>query len=174
MAIYTGRPHSGSAASVLERPANLASDKQVAFAWKLIGEREGMYYTQDELAAMTKRSISTVIDRLLTLPKKAAVLAQEVGPGFYRLDGEFYKVNKSKSSGYLYALRWDGSGWDYDGGKGVYRKLTADMALSAEDAKAFGDQYHACVFCIRELTDQRSVDAGYGPICASKYNLPWG
>lgn len=30
-----------------------------------------------------------------------------------------------------------------------------------------------CSFCSRELTDERSVVLGYGPVCAEHWNLPW-
>jgi hypothetical protein len=31
-----------------------------------------------------------------------------------------------------------------------------------------------CCFCMSELTDPRSTEVGYGPICASHYGMPWG
>jgi len=31
-----------------------------------------------------------------------------------------------------------------------------------------------CCFCRRELTDKRSTEVGYGPICADHFSLPWG
>lgn len=31
-----------------------------------------------------------------------------------------------------------------------------------------------CTFCHQELTDPRSKEVGYGPICAAKADLPWG
>lgn len=49
--------------------------------------------------------------------------------------------------------------------------ISADV-ISA--AVAFGQQTGCCSFCQRELTDKRSVDVGYGPICADNYGLPWG
>jgi hypothetical protein len=51
------------------------------------------------------------------------------------------------------------------------RALAADPAAVA---KAYGVETGACCFCGLELTDKRSVDAGYGPICAEKWGLPWG
>lgn len=41
-------------------------------------------------------------------------------------------------------------------------------------AKEYGDATHNCCFCGLDLTDERSTSAGYGPICAGKYGLPWG
>ena len=39
---------------------------------------------------------------------------------------------------------------------------------------AYGHQTDHCSFCQTELTDERSTAAGYGPICAGTYGLPWG
>lgn len=48
----------------------------------------------------------------------------------------------------------------------------------AEDPAAYCGSYGQatghCCFCTRPLTDYRSVRAGYGPVCAGNYGLPWG
>ncbi|KKM74155.1 hypothetical protein LCGC14_1403300, partial [marine sediment metagenome] len=31
-----------------------------------------------------------------------------------------------------------------------------------------------CCFCKKQLTDDPSVEAGYGPVCAKRWGLPWG
>jgi hypothetical protein len=44
-------------------------------------------------------------------------------------------------------------------------------------ARAHAHDRSTCMFCLRPLTDEedgRSVAVGYGPVCAEKYNLPWG
>lgn len=41
-------------------------------------------------------------------------------------------------------------------------------------AAAYGQRTGSCCFCGRELTDERSTDVGYGPICAGKFGLNWG
>lgn len=49
--------------------------------------------------------------------------------------------------------------------------------FNADPAKAAAEYGHlvgSCCFCRRELTDERSVTVGYGPICASRFSLPWG
>jgi Family of unknown function (DUF6011) len=38
----------------------------------------------------------------------------------------------------------------------------------------YGKRTGACCFCRLSLKDERSVKAGYGPICAKHYHLPWG
>lgn len=37
-----------------------------------------------------------------------------------------------------------------------------------------GQQYKHCCFCNTELTSKASLFAGYGPICADNWGLPWG
>ena len=50
------------------------------------------------------------------------------------------------------------------------RFAAAPAAVAAECGKLMG----ACAFCARPLTDARSTEVGYGPICAENYGLPWG
>lgn len=38
----------------------------------------------------------------------------------------------------------------------------------------YGKLANRCCFCSKELTDEKSVSAGYGQICGGHYNLPWG
>jgi hypothetical protein len=44
------------------------------------------------------------------------------------------------------------------------------MSFAAEHGKTSGQ----CCFCSLPLTDERSLNAGWGPICASHYGLLWG
>lgn len=37
-----------------------------------------------------------------------------------------------------------------------------------------GKKFCFCCFCGRDLDTKESIFAGYGPICADKYGLPWG
>lgn len=39
---------------------------------------------------------------------------------------------------------------------------------------AFGRETGVCCFCARELTDERSVSVGRGPVCSARFGLPWG
>lgn len=38
----------------------------------------------------------------------------------------------------------------------------------------YGKKTGSCCFCARELTTEESLHAGYGPVCAGHYGLPWG
>lgn len=52
--------------------------------------------------------------------------------------------------------------------------LAAFAANPAQVAAEYGRATGSCCFCSRRLTDDRSLDAGYGPTCAERYGLPWG
>ena len=53
-----------------------------------------------------------------------------------------------------------------------------NLLFNAEDfasfAGSFGMKTGNCCFCMKGLTDARSTSKGYGPVCATHYNLPWG
>lgn len=64
--------------------------------------------------------------------------------------------------------------------QGVLAETAVQKALAAfaenpeAVSAAFGSKYGICCFCSRELTDERSVAVGYGPICADHFGLAWG
>lgn len=41
-------------------------------------------------------------------------------------------------------------------------------------AAAHGKLTGRCCFCNLQLSDERSTEMGYGPVCAKKWSLPWG
>lgn len=57
---------------------------------------------------------------------------------------------------------------------GLVEALAAFAANPTAAALAYGQATGVCCFCARALTDARSVEVGYGPICASRWGLPWG
>jgi hypothetical protein len=53
----------------------------------------------------------------------------------------------------------------------LLQRLAKDPAkVAAEYGKLTGH----CAFCLGELSDERSKAVGYGPVCAKKWDLPWG
>lgn len=54
---------------------------------------------------------------------------------------------------------------------GLLQELAEDPL---ETARRYAQQYGYCIFCGKELTDDRSRKAGYGPDCAEHFGLPWG
>lgn len=91
--------------------------------------------------------------------------------GVYRHKGsqgdEIYKVQVSQMSGRLYAKRLEDGGFTY--APGAIRHLFADEKMTLEQAKEYGQLYGVCCRCGRVLTDEESIAAGIGPICASKF-----
>lgn len=54
---------------------------------------------------------------------------------------------------------------------GFLKNLAFDpSAYLGQKGKAQG----SCCFCKKTLTADESLEVGYGPVCASNYNLPWG
>lgn len=39
---------------------------------------------------------------------------------------------------------------------------------------AYGQRSGNCACCARKLTDERSLTAGVGPVCAKRFNITWG
>jgi Family of unknown function (DUF6011) len=52
--------------------------------------------------------------------------------------------------------------------------LEAKRHAKATAQRINGKLVGLCCFCNQRLTDERSTDVGYGPICAGHYGLPWG
>lgn len=99
--------------------------------------------------------------------------------GFYRVRGTYYKVQESRyGAGRRYAEVLLGNTETEKGywtmASGVVTRLRESDLLSAEDAAAFGQLYGTCIFCWKDLTDERSIEVGYGPVCAENRGLPWG
>lgn len=109
---------------------------------------------------------------------KVKTLAEEPVEGFYERDGHYFKVVQSENTGNWYAYEGEPHEgqkieWEYAGRRPLHH-LTADNRLTAEEAARLGHLTGRCVFCSRKLTDDRSTEVGYGPICADREGLPWG
>lgn len=97
--------------------------------------------------------------------------------GMSRYAGELMVTDGKTFGDNQYFGRIDASGKFTPG-----RDLTPDVAevlrkLDADPAKAAAEHGHrtgSCCFCDKRLTDDRSTDAGYGPVCAKTWGLPWG
>lgn len=56
----------------------------------------------------------------------------------------------------------------------VLELLVAFAADPAGVGALIGKRTGSCCFCSRLLETRESVAVGYGPVCATKYGLPWG
>jgi hypothetical protein len=77
----------------------------------------------------------------------------------------------------VYAGKINASG-EYFASKGASSELTKFLHEFAADPVGVGAKNGkdagCCCYCSRELTDDRSLEAGYGPVCAGNWGLPWG
>lgn len=100
----------------------------------------------------------------------------KVEDGFYMTaDGQqVFKIQWNQTHTHLYgkALDEDTGTFEYD--KSVLGRVTRGLAdgtvvpLTAERASAYGHLYGRCMICSRRLTDEASIEAGIGPVCAAK------
>lgn len=93
--------------------------------------------------------------------------AAPAGEGWFSMGGKIYKVQQSQSSGHLYAKVLETTGgWVFAPGK--IKELTEDHRLTAAEAAKYGKLYGVCCICGRVLTNEESIEAGIGPICAGR------
>lgn len=78
-----------------------------------------------------------------------------------------WKIQKSPNSGHLYAKQLVDGRWEYAPGAMKMLPYRA-QPLTLEEAAKYGKLYGMCCICGRTLTNEASIEAGIGPICASK------
>ena len=104
----------------------------------------------------------------------AAIPGEQVTEGMYQApDGAIFKVQVAKlGSGHLYAKRLVVDEEDrtvsFEYLKGGLRLIKAEWRMTVEQAAAFGKLYGICCVCGKDLTDEKSIAAGIGPVCILK------
>lgn len=96
--------------------------------------------------------------------------------------GEIFKVQISKTSGNPYAKKLqpingqrmvdateERVNFEFVYAPGAVYSLTAEMAMTMEQAKAFGLRFGVCCVCGAFLKDAKSVAQGIGPVCGKRY-----
>lgn len=121
----------------------------------------------------TRRDASLLIDSLEYMPRREAEAAPEAASleGMHRVNGTIYKVQRAvHGSGHLYAkvLVQDGDDWSFEYAAGALRSLSAATRLTLEEAKEWGALYGSCCVCSKTLTNEESIAAGIGPVCAGR------
>lgn len=173
-----------------------ASEKQIAFLTRLIGERDLSGLSESDRRKInfvtrgghpTSAGTSTLIDVLLEAPMSESAAELKKGE-IHVVDGSYVRVHISQGSGMPYAcvaeiLReaiWaDGKvvepgevEWTFV--SGLVTKLSTATRATAEQAKGFATLAGRCIFCSHAIDTPESTAVGYGPVCAAKNNLPWG
>lgn len=173
-----------------------ATEKQVVLIHRLIKERETIRLREDQqeylvgvrdgTTILTRNAASKVIDALFDLPKKAVQrhFNVELEDGMYKKGDVIYKVQRAvHGSGHQYAKKLcyfdpdghearqagTGGSWEFIYQQGAINTLMPDEKMSLEEAQEFGRIYGVCCRCGATLTDENSIEAGIGPVCATKF-----
>ena len=89
----------------------------------------------------------------------------KVGPYFTK-DGFPARVKKSVGTDRLYAMKMNPQTGKFEYERGLIYNLGERMSL--EQAREWGARLGRCAICGKQLTDNRSVDDGIGPVCIKK------
>lgn len=173
-----------------------ATEKQMNLIHKLIRERETIRLSEvqqeylvgvrDGTTILTRNAASKVIDGLFELPKKPHQprLNVELEDGMYKKGDAIYKVQHAvhgsgrqyakklcyfDSEGYEAKAAGDGGGWKFIYQQGAVNTLSPEDRMTLDEAREFGSIYGVCCACGATLTDEDSIAAGIGPICATKF-----
>lgn len=186
--------HGDGSGSGVKR-SNLPSEKQIAFLKKLYDGLKPALPALELPTPKTKKEASAIIDAFLSMkknlvvpdttpePKPAPERRPDPPEGFHRVDGVIYKVQKNRAGSHLYAKRLEhpsfgvnyqtgevSGDWSFEYvGRQPFRSLSAETLLTLEQAKEFGHLYGVCGCCGARLTDEHSIDAGIGPVCAKRF-----
>lgn len=85
------------------------------------------------------------------------------------VQGSQLAVGRINTKGQLESNKLNLSEWD-----GVRLLVKAFNDNPEQVARTHGTTTGKCCFCRKGLNDSRSLDVGYGPICAGNYGLAWG
>lgn len=148
------------------------SEKQEAFVNNLLEQRVHNYgeaYVAAHMVSGAKASV--LIDKLLACPRKQTKPKfPEPVSGIYAVEGTIYKVYKAQS-GRMLAKRLivhSNKTADFVYAGLAVRFVKGNAPMTLEQAKEFGAIYGVCCKCSKTLTDENSIAAGIGPVCASK------
>lgn len=142
-----------------------ATPKQVSYALSLAAQR-GLNADEHALANLDRAAISRYISTLLA---QRPAPARELADGIYTYQGDIVKVQHAvHGSGRQYAKRLIAGTTSWEYAPGLIRSLTAADALTLDRAREYGALYGVCAVCGRTLTDEDSIAAGIGPVCAAR------
>lgn len=150
-----------------------ASPRAIEYAKALVAGRVGgERYADVDLDTAPRSQVSSIIDALKLAPLLPPRIC-DLEVGAYRHNGVIYSVRSNIENDRKYAVHiveiapevWDWSERDY--------RLPFDIdpasRLTLKEAIAFAAQTGRCCHCGRVLTDPKSIIAGMGKVCASKY-----
>lgn len=135
--------------------------------------RRGTLSERQVAAALSMRAKCSSRDAARGAAAARPAAAAAAGPGLYMLDGDIYRIALNKAKTRAYAKRLVGQrSWAY--APGVVNRITDADLVTTERAAEFGHHHGFCCNCGIPLTDDRSLAAGYGPVCARNNGWAWG
>ena len=129
-----------------------------------VGKDAGWYY----LASAGRWAVHHNAGACPTGPAPQRV---EVTEGLYGYNGQVilvYRTHNGRLAGKVHT----GRSFRYQ--QGAVNLAAMGQRLTAAEAAAWGHAHGNCVACAKDLTDDRSITVGYGPVCAKRYGWPWG
>lgn len=139
---------------------------------------KGILSESDIRAFVIKHNYSAkqMIDALLSMPKSRPIMSikemtsktEEITEGMYVKDGRIFKVYFNQANTCLLVKELIDERFEYVGS--AQYKLPRDAKrMTLDEAKTYGKLTGTCCMCSRKLTDESSIEAGIGPICAGKF-----
>lgn len=159
--------------TLLKANLSVLDAKDASFALSLVSQFERKGALSDKQLPYVKSLIGKVV-KILGGDTPEPTTSSALAEGVYFKDDKYiliYTTGKGYLAGKLLFINGGRGKWVYS--KGIMAGVTADHRLTAEQASVFGKTHAFCVFCARDLTDQRSLAVGYGPTCADKHGLPY-
>jgi len=154
-----------------------ATERQVSYLTHLLNTRTELaeirvaLLSRIESGTLDKDLASRSINLLLQAPKIVVAPTAPLEVGMYRVNGDIFRVVKSRESGNLYAKRLDmlaEGNAQFVYAAGAIRTLTAEDRMTLAEAKAWGVEFGFCCVCAAMLTNPVSVAAGIGPVCGGR------
>lgn len=157
-----------------------ASEAQVRFLRNLVEQHDCGITDLDALLPniASKAAASQLIDAIKATPKRSTRQPASPGRGWVELEDGIYKDGDRIVKVYVTvhgAHEKVGKTWDPEtrsfeyGGKRALRGLTPEHKMTLAEAVEFGSIYGICCNCSRTLIDERSIEAGIGPVCAKRF-----
>lgn len=127
-------------------------------------------YSGFTTATKADDEVFTIVTPAPAIKDKWTKGTQITQDGIYLMDGQVFKVQKAvHGSGHLYAKLLDTATKKFVYAPGMVGKLRAEHKMTLEQAKEYGALYGICCNCCATLTNEVSIEAGIGPVCAKKF-----
>lgn len=150
--------------------SNPASDAQLGLLRKLFVEKFDAEKAAECAAwldthKLSKATASHKITTLLAMP--TVNRPAELDEGMYKVGDDIFKVYFTQA-GHIATKQLTEDGFEYTGRKPLAR-IKPEHRMTLDQAKEYGKVTGTCCNCGRLLTNEDSIEAGIGPICAGKF-----